>query len=64
MRGRLSAARPCIAKRRYPHLPLAQKAAAATSGAQRPALCWGCGGFHLVPTTTGVRAEVRAGGGS
>jgi len=68
MRGRQPATRGCIAKRRYPHLPLAQKAAASTGGAQRAALRWGCGGFHLVPTTTatagvaGARAGARAGG--
>lgn len=66
------AARACIMQRRYPHLHLAEKAAATADGSQRPTLCLGCGGFHLIPTTTlippttttaaGVGA--RAGGGS
>ena len=49
MRARRAATQPCIVKRRYPHLHLAQNAAAAAAGAQRAALCGGCGGFHLVP---------------
>lgn len=64
MRPRRPATRSCITKRRYPHLPVAQKAAAATGGTQRPALCWGRGGFHLVPTTGPGAAGARAGGGS
>ncbi|MHA6631849.1 hypothetical protein ACU61A_41005 [Pseudonocardia sichuanensis] len=57
--------RPCVTQRRYPHLHLAEAAAAASSDAQRPSLCRGCGGFHLVPPPLiSVRVQTRAGGGS